>query len=1722
MPCILRVLRLAALALILFQSVNAKTLFVIADLEADPVPIKAYGIQGDTLVLQKISYIPKREGGAIDLDVDEKSKIIFVTYENAGVVQLIDAETMTDLSYTEVPSANDLSGIVVDEAKEKVYALDRLTNDLYVYDWNSDDKTLALDTLIELENVGYGFGIDLDDERNILYVSDMTDSVKAFNTNSWALESEIVVGRDAIGIAVDAKRNYLYTSAGGELGGDYSLGRFNLNSDVEDLVKDMRSPVIGIAVEYETGQIYVTTFRSGADSTQSRLIALDMNMNRTWKSPEDSLRKPTGLCVPSFEVGYNPLNLTKDDGFNDGETSAAGDTITYKICFDDEKIGAGATSVSIYDQLPDCLQYISSTGGGFYDTNNHTVTWNLSAIPPGQSETCFQLETSLKSATPCGTHFSNVCMIKSDEYEKTQISEYSAVDACELVIISPNGSENWQTGMIEKIKWTSGTFTYIDIYYSTDEGSSWLEIAKNADASKGSYDWTIPNTPTEKALVKISLSSDETVADQSDEIFSIDEQPELTLVKPNGFYKWQSGSKQKIIWTAGASENVKIDLSTNSGATWRNIVASYPADSGEYEWTVPETPSDKCVVRVADSDSPEIKDESDKYFTIANMRITDPDEQCCAIFACEPYEIKWEANYCGLLAIYYSSSADGPWTELSSDVFPGDGSAEITLPANLGASEVFVKVADQLWEVSDISKTEYVSPLISVGEPRDSAYVKAGSKFIVKWSSSNISSVKIEFSSDGGGEWQTVATNIPAFTNKYEWTAPNVESDRCMIRVSGGGEDCRISDIAGPFYVSADGVELVSPNGAEIWSYCETRRISWKATNVDSIEIAYRTVENGAWIPIDVVAGATGRYDWRTPKTPTQFAQIQIKDINNDKLIDRSDSLFTIAGLALDYPTDNGVKLLVGSTAEIKWKSAEVDKIRIQYSTDAGASWSLLAYDYPAAAGKYSWTVPNLPSDYCQVRIVDQKNSCLADTSAHLFTIKGILLLSPEAGDALIVGNTEKIIWESANIPDAKIEFSSDGGDSWVTLISSAPSTGAPNSYDWLLPNTPSAQCFVKISSADDESVYDVNSAPFSISGEGVLLSSPNIGENWTIGSTREITWLSRNVVTVNVDYSIDGGKSWTRIASAIPASHKKIEWKAPHTPTTEFRVKVSDADNPAIFDVSDANNRISGANVCYPPPSTWKIESQTGKSSSIIIPKSISPRSLGHRNIQECDAIGVFYEHGGEMICAGSATWNNQNISITVWGNNARTPLKDGFETNETYKFKIWDAEEGKELRAWADYDETTSYYTNYFFDGNISILEALRGYTILSINLPAGKWSLISSNLLPYDSDIEYIARDIKSALDMMKNDSGEVYIPETANYVNSIENWDIKDGYQIYMMSDDVLEIEGIYIDPSKYARTLEAKKWYIVSYLPENAKPISEALASIGAASPNDSLLIVKNSLGKIYFPDYNIDQIGQMRPGEGYQIVVKRRSTLDYSKTSRVKTNSKKQSAAWSETEPRPLKYVPGGEPTGNNATLIATAPDIEDFDEIGVYDENENLIGGGVFVDGRAAISVWGDNTATDDKIEGALAHERLSIRIWSREEYREYFADVENIRDLLTEQSGDGDIRYRRDGLWSVDIKKGMPHSTLLFEDTGIKIGVIPNPSNGSMRFKFDLPEAGFAELTIYNSIGEKVATVLSENRAAGAGTAEFNCSACESGAYYYRIQSGEQSRAGKIIILK
>jgi hypothetical protein len=78
------------------------------------------------------------------------------------------------------------------------------------------------------------------------------------------------------------------------------------------------------------------------------------------------------------------------------------------------------------------------------------------------------------------------------------------------------------------------------------------------------------------------------------------------------------------------------------------------------------------------------------------------------------------------------------------------------------------------------------------------------------------------------------------------------------------------------------------------------------------------------------------------------------------------------------------------------------------------------------------------------------------------------------------------------------------------------------------------------------------------------------------------------------------------------------------------------------------------------------------------------------------------------------------------------------------------------------------------------------------------------------------------------------------------------------------------------------------------------------------------------------------------------------------------------------------------------------------------------------------------------------------------------------------------------------------------------------PNPFNPVTNIPYSIDKRSTVQLTVYNLIGEKVATLVDGIKDAGSYQVSFNAANLNSGIYYYKLQKGAQVLVNKMVLVK
>lgn len=151
---------------------------------------------------------------------------------------------------------------------------------------------------------------------------------------------------------------------------------------------------------------------------------------------------------------------------------------------------------------------------------------------------------------------------------------------------------------------------------------------------------------------------------------------------------------------------------------------------------------------------------------------------------------------------------------------------------------------------------------------------------------------------------------------------------------------------------------------------------------------------------------------------------------------------------------------------------------------------------------------------------------------------------------------------------------------------------------------------------------------------------------------------------------------------------------------------------------------------------------------------------------------------------------------------------------------------------------------------------------------------WGIFSTYLTPINPNIANVLSPLGTNLKIAKSGNGQIYWPQYG--VNLIGNLQPGCGYQYQLLEADTIEVIGAAINPVETQIILQSN-WNILGYIHQYALDIPFLLSDI---APN--LIIIKDELGQAYWPQYNVNLIGNLKPGKGYQIKMIQADTLNFS------------------------------------------------------------------------------------------------------------------------------------------------------------------------------------------------------------------------------------------------
>ncbi len=352
-------------------------------------------------------------------------------------------------------------------------------------------------------------------------------------------------------------------------------------------------------------------------------------------------------------------------------------------------------------------------------------------------------------------------------------------------LVSPNGGNvlgacTQTTITFEK----APLYTAFNMEYSVDNGVNWITIFTNQtyNSTVNNYNWTVPNNPSTQVLVRVYPNGVLNRADTSDAVFTI--KRAVTIIQPNFGGVLVVGTNYSVKWQSDGISNIYDLAYSTAGPSgpWTNIVLGYNTSSNTYTWTVPNTPSTNCYLRIRDNINSCKEDISDLAFTIsptANPITVTAPNGTDSLSACQAYNITWteSGSPIGNYNIGYSIDNGTNWIPIVSGYSTTSGTYPWIVP-NINAPAVLVRVQSGL------------NPLVF--DYSDALFKINPGKLVTNNDTTICSGQSVQLNTTGGSSYSwtpTAGLTNPTIANPV--ATPTSTTQYIVSSVSGG---CSLAD----------------------------------------------------------------------------------------------------------------------------------------------------------------------------------------------------------------------------------------------------------------------------------------------------------------------------------------------------------------------------------------------------------------------------------------------------------------------------------------------------------------------------------------------------------------------------------------------------------------------------------------------------------------------------------------------------------------------------------------------------------------------------------------------------------------------------------------------------------------------------------------------------------------------------------------------------------------
>ena len=172
---------------------------------------------------------------------------------------------------------------------------------------------------------------------------------------------------------------------------------------------------------------------------------------------------------------------------------------------------------------------------------------------------------------------------------------------------------------------------------------------------------------------------------------------------------------------------------------------------------------------------------------------------------------------------------------------------------------------------------------LELEQPKSGELYQKGSDIEIQWSAENISNLIIEYSSDAGYNWQTLADNVDANLASYSYSLPNSISEDYRIRISDKDNLNVYRKSSGINVYDKKEFAFEYPKENTKLKKGTEQPIYWNSTGISAIKLEY-SIDGQNWILVsDSISSTDGHTFINLPDILTDNILLKATDINEPK-----------------------------------------------------------------------------------------------------------------------------------------------------------------------------------------------------------------------------------------------------------------------------------------------------------------------------------------------------------------------------------------------------------------------------------------------------------------------------------------------------------------------------------------------------------------------------------------------------------------------------------------------------------------------------------------------------------------------------------------------------------------------------------------------------------------------------------------------------------------------